>query len=264
MACPPRNAGPVVLRSAGIATIIAAGNDASCASVSGPGCISTAVAVGAATDSDGEASFSNYQATLLDLYAPGVNILSSVNTSDFGYDGTISGTSMASPHVAGAWAILKQADPGADVATLLGALQTTGKPVSGRCLGSPTQRRIQIDRALRTGRTQFNQPPDAAGESNASNMESMNMTPNVLLADDFLADGRPITKLRWWGGNLSLGEGTSTPSNETPTLSPHQFKIIFFSFFFTAKVVKKTGRFLRRNRSSNDSILLRINGATGT
>ena len=201
------------LRGAGIATCIASGNDGFCGSISGPGCISSAVAVGATTDSDVEYSISNWDPTLLDIYAPGVNILSSVGTSDSSYNGTWSGTSMATPHVAGAWAVLKQADPGADVATILSALQTTGDPVAGRCVGTPTQRRIQIDLALGTRRTKFIQLPDDTGEDMASNLDRTDMSPNTVVADDFVSDGRPITAVRWWGSNLSLGAAATAAAN---------------------------------------------------
>jgi len=196
------------LRGAGIATVIASGNNGYCDGISGPGCISTAVAVGATTDSDVEASFSNYYPTLLDLYAPGVNILSSVGTSDSSYNGSWSGTSMAAPHVAGAWAILRQANPGADVATILGALQSTGDPVSGRCTASPPRRRIQIDLAIAEILANFTQPPDGTGEAVASNIDLTDMAPNVVLADDFVSDGRPVSSVRWWGSQL---DGSVSP-----------------------------------------------------
>jgi hypothetical protein len=201
------------LRGAGIATCIASGNDGFCGSISGPGCISSAVAVGATTDSDVEYSISNWDPTLLDIYAPGVNILSSVGTSDSSYNGTWSGTSMATPHVAGAWAILKQVDPGADVATILSSLQTTGHPVVGHCGSPPSQRRIQIDLALGTRRTKFIQLPDDTGEDTASNLDRTDMSPNTVVADDFVSDGRPITAIRWWGSNLSLGAAATAAAN---------------------------------------------------
>jgi len=135
------------LRSVGIATVIASGNDGYCDGISGPGCISSAVAVGATTNFDNQASFSNYHDALLDLYAPGQGIRSAVGTADNAY-GNKSGTSMATPHVAGAWAVLKQASPALGVGAALNALQSTGQSVNGPCGGVPSQKRIQIDDAV--------------------------------------------------------------------------------------------------------------------
>src|SRR5262249_20873353 len=95
------------LRAAGIATVVAAGNDGATAQLSAPACISSAVSVGATTKDDQVASYSNV-APFLSLFAPGDEIISSYPGSEFAI---ASGTSMAAPHVAGAWAILKQAAP---------------------------------------------------------------------------------------------------------------------------------------------------------
>ncbi|MCZ6784488.1 MAG: S8 family serine peptidase [Proteobacteria bacterium] len=111
------------LRSVGIATVIAAGNDGFLNAISEPACISSAVSVGATDDLDVVANFSN-GASFLSLWAPGVGIQAPLyQTTGFT---SASGTSMAAPHVAGAWAILRQAVPGASVADVLGALQLKG------------------------------------------------------------------------------------------------------------------------------------------
>ncbi len=134
------------LRSVGIATVIAAGNSGYRDSMGSPGCISTAVSVGATTDGDAVASFSNV-ATFLDLLAPGVSINSSVpggGTSNF------NGTSMASPHVAGAWAVLQQASPGLSVDDVLSTLRTTATSVDDNRSGGSVNnmRRINLDQAV--------------------------------------------------------------------------------------------------------------------
>jgi Subtilase family len=114
------------LRSAGIATAIASGNNGFTNAVSFPACISTAITVGSTTTSDVVSSFSN-SSPLVELLAPGSNINSSVPGGGFA---VFSGTSMATPGVAGAWAVLKQVSPGASVASVLSALQASGKPIT--------------------------------------------------------------------------------------------------------------------------------------
>ncbi len=130
------------LRAVGIATVAASGNDFSSSSISAPACISTVISVAATTKSDTVASFSN-RASFLSVLAPGVDITSSVPGGDFG---VMMGTSQAAPHVAGAFAILKQVAPGASVSQLLQALQVTGRPLI--TIGGSTKSRIQIDAAL--------------------------------------------------------------------------------------------------------------------
>jgi subtilisin len=113
------------LRSAGIATVIASGNDGFSDGVGAPSCISTAITVGSTTKTDAVSSFSN-SSPLVELLAPGSGINSSVPGGGFV---PFDGTSMATPHVAGAWAVMK-AVSAQSVTTILGHLRDTGKPVT--------------------------------------------------------------------------------------------------------------------------------------
>lgn len=129
------------LRDAGIATVIASGNNGYTNAISAPGCVSTAVTVGSTTKTDEVSSFSN-SASFLDLLAPGSAIYSSIIGNGFQ---TWNGTSMAAPHVAGAWAVLKSVKPTAAVDEVLAALQTTGVPINDAGLVKP---RIEIADAI--------------------------------------------------------------------------------------------------------------------
>ncbi len=130
------------LRSVKIATVIASGNDGFTNAVNAPGCISTAITVGATDDDDVVALFSN-SSSLVDLFAPGVAINSSVPTGT-GPGGSnfdeFEGTSMAAPHVAGAWAIARQSSASATVTQVETAFDGTGKPITDTLASPPITR----------------------------------------------------------------------------------------------------------------------------
>jgi subtilisin family serine protease len=127
---------------AGVVPVIAAGNefgDAGKGSVSSPGTAPKAITVAASTDGDAGpadtiAGFSSSGPTpnslqmKPDVTAPGVDILSSLPRNQWS-NHDWSGTSMASPHVAGAAALLKQRHPSWTVEQIKSALESTGDPV---------------------------------------------------------------------------------------------------------------------------------------
>jgi hypothetical protein len=129
------------LRTAGIATVIASANNGYTDSMGSPACISTAISVGSTTKQDAVSYLSN-SADFLSLLAPGSSIYSCLPGGE--YDG-MSGTSMAAPHVAGAWAVLKQAAPGAGVTAVLEALQDTGVEVTDTRFGAGNRVKPRID-----------------------------------------------------------------------------------------------------------------------
>ncbi|MFI8812368.1 MULTISPECIES: S8 family peptidase [unclassified Streptomyces] len=89
--------------ASGVTFAVAAGNDSSDAGEGSPSRVPEAITVASSTVDDEQSSFSNY-GPVVDIYAPGSDITSAWNDSDDGSN-TISGTSMATPHVVGAAAV---------------------------------------------------------------------------------------------------------------------------------------------------------------
>ncbi len=136
--------------------VVAGGNENQNACNVSPASAASAITVGATTRTDARASYSNY-GSCLDLFAPGSDITSTWIGSTTATN-TISGTSMATPHVVGAVALILAGTPGASTASVTSTLlnNTTANKVSGAGTGSP-------NRLLYTGAAGGTTPPPTGG-----------------------------------------------------------------------------------------------------
>ncbi len=188
--------------SAGVTYAIAAGNSNANACNYSPARVGAAITVGATTSSDARASYSNF-GTCLDLFAPGSSITSAWYTSNTATS-TISGTSMAAPHAAGAAALYLEANPTASPSTVRNAIVnngTTGK-VTSAGTGSPN---ILLYTGFIGGGGGGNQPPTANFTFSCSSL-TCNFT-------DTSTDDVGIASRSWAFGD----GGTSTDQHPTRT-----------------------------------------------
>ena len=154
--------------SSGVVVVTAAGNNSSSSAVYPASCTGS-IGVAATTSSDGAASFSNFGKPNVFVSAPGDSIYSTLNGSSYG---TLSGTSMAAPYVAGLAALLRTQTPGVSVASVKNILATTSDKIGNSssyssdslCQGCTFSSaygygRINVDRALGGGGSTPPPPP---------------------------------------------------------------------------------------------------------
>ncbi len=163
------------LRSVGIAPVVASGNEYQTDRLSEPACVSSAVSVGAVTKNDQVWSGSN-SSSRLDMLAPGVNITSASIYDEFSSPdnnvATETGTSMATPHVAGAFAVLKSIKPEASVDEIEETLKEGGKMILDRrnYIRKP---RIDVEAAMYLLKPSLKQQPQT--------QENSNIVPSLML-----------------------------------------------------------------------------------
>lgn len=180
--------------TAGVTYAVSAGNSSANACTQSPARTPSAITVGATDRTDTRASFSNF-GTCVDIFGPGVDITSSWYTSPTATN-TISGTSMSSPHVAGAAALYLQTNPSASAAAVASALTTnaTLNVVKSPGSGSP-------NRLLYTGFISAAPQPPVADFTFTCSTLTCNF-------DGSLSSAQPNATYSWaWGDATANGSG---------------------------------------------------------
>lgn len=240
------------LQGVGVATVVASGNQRYTNAINTPACISSTISVGSTngqinqtkqpgqtgqtgqTDQSGQteqvSSFSN-SSTLVKLLAPGENIKSSIPGGDYRFS---SGTSMAAPHVSGAFALARQKAPHASVAMILSSLTMTGVRITDP-RNNVTRPRIQVDAALNYLATTIPPnpipfpPSDLTATASSRSMITLRWRDNSNNEQGFLIRRRTDTEYGWSIiGQVPPGVNSFQHTNLRPGLT-YYYSIIAFN-----------------------------------
>ncbi|RKG96235.1 serine protease [Corallococcus sp. CA053C] len=193
------------LIAAGVTTVVAAGNDSDNACDYSPARAPNAITVGSTTSSDARSSFSNY-GTCVDIFAPGSSITSASNSGNTSST-SMSGTSMASPHVAGAAALYLSANPSATPAQVRDALVNNATPNKVTSPGTGSPNKLLYTLFITGGGGSDTTPPTTSITSPAGGA-TLSGTASVSAN---ASDNVGVSRVEFYAGTSLLGTATTAP-----------------------------------------------------
>jgi subtilisin family serine protease len=198
----------------GITYVVSAGNYSKDACTISPARVPAAITVGATDESDAQATFSDF-GSCVDLYAPGVSILSTYYTSDTA-SYYLSGTSMAAPFASGAAALYLSANPQASPATVSDALTVSSTVSALRHLGSGSPNRLLFVGGFAAPVTTVTPtpPPPAVDAPPVASVTASCARSRCTLDASASVDDKGIVSYTW-----NFGDGSPVASGASATIA---------------------------------------------
>ena len=265
--------------TAGVTVVVAAGNSNDNACNYSPARAPTAITVGATTSSDSRASFSNL-GSCVDVFAPGSSITSAWHTSNTATN-TISGTSMASPHVAGVAAQVLQLKPTATPAAVTQAIVSTASTNKVINPGSSSPNRLLNGLAATGNEPQPPQPNPPQPNPPQPNPPQPNppVTERTVAVQQLLGVAmfgrsqwqpvvwvgvRDVNARRFVPGatvtvQFSTGQKASCTTTAAGNCTVASSPLSYRTRFVQATVIDITGQGLKYDRSQNTRTTVRVN-----
>jgi subtilisin family serine protease len=236
------------LIAAGVTTVVSAGNDSDNACNYSPARAPNAITVGSTTSTDARSSFSNY-GTCVDIFAPGSSITSASNSGNSAST-SMSGTSMSSPHVAGAAALYLSANPTATPAQVRDALVNNSTPNKVTSPGTGSPNRLLYTLFI-TGGGSDTTPPTTSITSPAGGA-TLSGTASVSAS---ASDNVGVSRVEFYAGTSLLGTATASPYS----ISWNTTTVANGTYALTTKAYDAAN-----NVGTSATVSVTVNNGTGT